>query len=213
MIRLAAFDMDGTLVDVDSSWRAVHDHFGLSNDEGLRAFLDGRIDDLEFIRSDVRLWHGREPDLRTSDLRRILASVPLMPGAAALFAGLRERRVRTAIVSGGLDLLAERIGRELGVDRVLANGVREDADGRLTGEGIVRVPIYEKERVLQGLQGELGIRPDETLAVGNSEIDIGLFHRAAVGVAFQPADQAVRRAASHVIEEKDLRRVLPLIDG
>lgn len=213
MIRFAAFDMDGTLVDVDSSWRAVHEHFGLSNDAGLAAFLAGQIDDEEFIRSDVRLWRAHDPGITTAQLRRILAGVPLMPGAKALFAGLRERRVRTAIVSGGLDMLAERIGRELGIDHVLANGVREDPDGHLTGEGIVRVPIYDKERVLTGLQEELQVLPEETLAVGNSEIDIGLFRRAAIGVAFQPADALVRRAARHVVEEKDLRRILALLDG
>ena len=196
MIRFAAFDMDGTLVDVDSSWRAVHEHFGLSNDAGLAAFLAGQIDDEEFIRSDVRLWRAHDPGITTAQLRRILAGVPLMPGAKALFAGLRERRVRTAIVSGGLDMLAERIGRELGIDHVLANGVREDPDGHLTG-----------------LQEELQVLPEETLAVGNSEIDIGLFRRAAIGVAFQPADALVRRAARHVVEEKDLRRILALLDG
>lgn len=199
--------MDGTLVDVASSWRVIHDHFGDRNDEGLRRFLANEIDDHEFIRMDIRVWWKHAPDLTLSDLERILATVPLMPGASDLVDHLRRRGVRTAIVSGGLDLLAQRIGRELGIDRVLANGVRTHPDGRLSGEGVVRVPIHGKEGVLAALQAELGIVPRETASVGNSEIDVGLFRRSRVGVAFQPEDETVRRAATAIVTEHHLARV------
>src|SRR5580698_3281099 len=139
VLKLVALDMDGTLVDVDSSFAAVHHHFGDHNADGLRDFLAGRIDDREFIRTDVRIWQRHAPDLRIDDLEAILDRVPIMPGAATLISGLRGRGVRTAIVSGGVDLLAHRIARELGIDLALANGFRVDPDGRLTGEGIIRV--------------------------------------------------------------------------
>lgn len=204
--------MDGTLVDAASSWRVVHDHFGDHNDEGLRRFLQNEIDDHEFIRSDIRVWWRHAPALTVGDLDAILEKVPLMPGARELMHGLRTRRARTAIVSGGLDLLARRVGRELGIDVVLANGVRTGAEGRLTGEGIVRVPIHEKERVLAALQTKLGVSPAETAGVGNSEIDIGLFRRSRVGVAFLPEDEAVRKAATVTIAERNLARVLEALD-
>jgi phosphoserine phosphatase len=208
VLRLVAFDMDGTLVDVASSWRVVHDHFGDHNDEGLRRFLANEIDDEEFIRTDIRRWWTHAPGLTVFDLERILASVPLMPGAPELVHELRSRGIRTAIVSGGLDLLARRIARELGIDLALANGVRVTADGRLTGEGIVRVPIHGKEGVLAHLQEQLGVAPEETASVGNSEIDVGLFRRSRVGVAFRPEDDDVRAAATAVVAERDLRKVL-----
>ena len=208
MLRFVAFDMDGTLVDVASSWRVVHDHFDDTNDEGLRRFLANEIDDEEFIRSDIRRWWTHAPSLTVFDLERILAEVPLMPGAPSLVRELRARGVRTAIVSGGLDLLARRVARELGIDLALANGVRVTADGRLTGEGIVRVPIHGKEGVLAHLQEQLGVGPEETASVGNSEIDVGLFRRSRVGVAFLPEDDAVRSAATAVVTERDLTKVL-----
>lgn len=203
--------MDGTLVDIKSSWASVHAHFGEQNDEGLRRFLANEIDDLEFIRSDIRIWRKHRADIRIEELEAILARVPLMPGAPALIRGLHAGGVRTAIVSGGIDLLARRVGRELGIDLVLANGFRVDPEGRLTGEGIVRVPIHHKEEVLATLQSQLGIDPEETAAVGNSEIDVGLFRRSRVGVAFLPEDEAVRAGATAVVTDPDLSRVLDVL--
>ncbi len=213
MLKLAAFDMDGTLVDVASSWAAVHAHFGERNDEGLRRFLADEIDDEEFIRSDIAIWHRHAPELDLGGLEAILDRVPLMPGAARLFDGLRTRGIRTAIVSGGIDLLAHRIARELRIDVALANGFRYRADGRLSGEGIVRVPIHRKQDALEGLQRQLGVSAHETASVGNSSIDVGLFRQSRWGVAFLPEDDEVRRHADRVVVERDLGRVLEALDA
>lgn len=213
MLKLVALDMDGTLVDIVSSWKSVHEHFQDNNEEGLRAFLANRIDDEEFIRGDIRIWRRHAPKLSVFDIERILAPVPLMPGAKELIAALRSKGVRTAIVSGGVDLLAKRIGRELGIDYVLANGFRTDAAGCLTGEGIVRVPIREKEAVLEGIQRQFGIGPEATGSIGNSEIDVGLFRRSKVGIAFRPEDEAVRRAATTVLPGGDLTAAIPVLLG
>jgi len=213
VLKLVALDMDGTLVDVASSWRVVHDHFGDHNDDGLRRFLANEIDDEEFIRSDIRVWWRHAPNLTVFDLEAILADVPFMPGAAELVHRLHARGARTAIVSGGLDLLARRVARELRIDVALANGLRVDSSGRLTGEGIVRVPIHGKEGVLAGLQRQLGVLPEETASVGNSEIDVGLFRRSRVGVAFLPEDEQVRKGATTVVTERNLARVLDALEG
>ncbi len=212
MLRLVALDMDGTLVDVQSSWAAVHAHFGADNFEGLRRFLANEIDDEEFIRSDIAIWKRHAPGLDLFAIEAILAKVPLMPGAATLLSGLHARGIRTAIVSGGIDLLARRVARELGIDIALANGFRVTADGRLTGTGIVRVPIHGKEQVLAHLQEQLGIGPEETASVGNSEIDLGLFRRSRVGIAFLPEDDAIRGGAHTVVLERDLGRVLEALE-
>jgi len=213
VLKLVALDMDGTLVDVPSSWRVIHDHFDDHNDEGLRLFLANKIDDQEFIRMDIRVWWKHAPELSINDLERILADVPLMPGAHELIEGLHARGARTAIVSGGLDVLARRVAGELGIEVALANGVRLDSEGLLTGEGIVRVPIHGKERVLAALQDTLGVDPAETASVGNSEIDVGLFRRSRVGVAFLPEDEEVRKAATAVVTERNLARVLDAMKG
>ncbi|MCI4326731.1 MAG: HAD-IB family phosphatase [Thermoplasmata archaeon] len=211
MLKLVAFDMDGTLVDAASSWAAVHEHFGDHNEEGLRLFNAGEIDDHEFLRRDIAVWWKHNPEITVFDLEEILGKVPLMPGARVLLDALRSTRATTVIISGGIDVLARRVASELGIDVALANGFRVDATGRLTGTGIIRVPIREKEAVLRKLQDDLGITPEETASVGNSEIDVGMFRRSAIGVAFAPEDDGVRRGATAVVEERDLARIVPIL--
>lgn len=211
--RFVAFDMDGTLVDVASSWAEVHRHFGESNSAALELFVNDRIDDREFIRRDIELWWKHDPQLTSEKVRKILDGVPLIPGATELFEALHAEGVTTAIVSGGIDLLAERIGRELGIPHVLANGFEVDGTGRLTGGSVLRVPIKRKGEVVRDLQRRLGFSKAESAAVGNSDIDVAMFRECAKGVAFLPADEHIRTHATHVITSPDISECLPYLLG
>lgn len=209
-LKLVAFDMDGTLVDVVSSWAFVHAHFGANNDEAVRAFMNNEIDDVEFVRRDLKLWHEAAPSISMADLRDILKDVPIMPGASELMASLRERGILTAIVSGGLSVLADRVKEELGMDYALANTFNTDANGVLVSGRII-VPVKRKEEILRGLQKRLGVTREETASVGNSEIDVGLFRASRIGVAFCPQDATVIAGASVIVKDKDLRGVISVL--
>jgi phosphoserine phosphatase len=213
-IELVAFDMDGTLVDVGSSWGEVHRFFGDSNAAALKLFVEDQIDDWEFIRRDVRLWQTHEPKIDIARITEILSHVPVVPGARELFDDLRTRGVRTAIVSGGIDILAERLAEELQIDFVFANGLATTPDGQLSGEGVVRVPIKRKGESVKALRERLGISQDAVAAVGNSDIDVSMFRQSRIGIAFRAADDIVRAGATHVVADPSLAALRPLLaDG
>jgi phosphoserine phosphatase len=213
MARLVVFDMDGVLANIESSWVHVHDFFGVSNDHSLYAYLRGEIDDLEFIRRDIQLWRRSDPEITAAEIEEILANVPLMPGAAETIRALRTKGHRTAIVSAGIDILAERIADELKIDSQLANGLVIDSKGRLSGEGILRVKLMDKGDAVTEMGLKAGFRKEDIISIGNSQYDTSMFERSGLGIAFNPSDDKVREKADVVVEGQDLSKVLEVIDG
>jgi phosphoserine phosphatase len=211
MAKLVVFDMDGVLVDVGSSWVHVHRHFRVDNELSLQAYLRGEIDDMEFIRRDVALWIARDPTLTMERLRQILSTAPLMKGAKETVETLRKNGTRTAIVSAGIDLLAERVAIELKMDMFFANGFVADCEGRLTGEGILNVRLDGKDQKVQMLTDMYGLDKSDVVSVGNSRYDIPMFDASGLGIAFCPEDDDTLERADRVVHEKDLRRILDII--
>jgi len=206
--RLVVFDMDGVLADVESSWVFVHQRFGVNNEHSLHAYLRGEIDDLEFIRRDIALWRKKRDGIDEHAIAGILDDVPLMAGAKETVAGLKKKGYRTAIVSAGIDLLADRISKECGIDTYLANGLMKLPSGVLTGEGILNVKLMDKGEAVVKTAAELGVRLEDTVSVGNSRYDVTMFERTGTSVAFHPSDDYARAHAQIVVEEGDLTTLL-----
>ncbi len=211
-IELAVFDMDGVLVDAKSSWAWVHNHFRCNNNESVERYLKGEIDDLEFIRRDIALWRKSDSEHSTiSDISSILEDVPIMKGAKECMDRLAENGVVLGIVSAGLDLLANRVAHELGMEHVYANGLLAGRGGILSGEGILRVPLVDKASSVRQIASDTGIPLSRVAAIGNSCFDIGMFDVSGYGIAFNSEDECVEREADRVITEKDLLLVAEAI--
>jgi phosphoserine phosphatase len=211
-LKLVFFDMDGVITDTVSSWKYIHDYFETSNDKSVDRYLRGEIDDMEFIRRDVLLWRENDKPVTKDKLVSILSGVSLMKGARECISGLRRWGIKTAIVSAGLDILAERVADELGIDYVSANGLKTDNEGYLTGEGVLGVKLMYKDETIKQLVKRIGIPLEHCVAVGNSCFDIPMFKTCALGVAFNPQDDCVREEADVVIDGKDLSKFLPVTE-
>jgi len=203
--------MDGVLTDTGSSWRHIHRYFGVSNDESVDLYLRGKIDDYEFIRRDVYLWREDGRLIKRDKLEEILSDVPLMSGADKLIEKLREYNIKTAIVSAGLDILANKVAGKLGIDYVYANGIKIDSEGRLTGEGIVNVRLMYKDQVVDRISRELGIGFNEMIGIGNSCFDIPMLQKCGIGIAFNPEDKCIEKTADIIIREKNLESLISIL--
>ncbi len=207
--KIIVFDMDGVLIDAKSSWAWIHDRFGVDNEDSLKAYERGDIDDGEFIRRDIELWKSAEPNISRQDIIDILKTAPVMKGFHKVIPSLKEN-YNTAIISGGLKPLAEHVGGEY-FDRIFANDIK-DHEGRLSSRGIVDVPLKNKGDILEKLLSEEGIKKERCVAIGNSHIDAPMLERAGLGIAFNPDDEKVKRSADWVIEEKDLSALFDVLD-
>jgi phosphoserine phosphatase len=208
-LKLVIFDMDGVIADTISSWKYIHNYFGCNNDKSVSQYLQGKISDEEFIKRDVSLWRQNGRPITKQKLTEILSSVPLMNGARECVDFLKKNKVKTAIVSAGLDILAERLGKDLKIEYIFANGIKTDNDDFLTGEGIVRVRLTHKDLKIRDLSKDLKIAFENMAAVGNSCFDIPMMELCGLGIAFNPGDDCVKKEADVVVENDDLYKIVP----
>ncbi len=175
-IRAAAFDMDGVLTKWRSSWRALHEYFGslslVSESNDAEKFLRGEITYEEWMRRDLEAIikaFGRPPT--KEEIIKAFSRYELIEGAKDLVNFLKGRGVYTLIVSGGIDLLAEIVRRELGIDAAFANRLVFDEKGYLIPKGVEVVNPLKKGEFLEKLSRQLRIPLSEFMYVGDSEWD------------------------------------------
>jgi phosphoserine phosphatase len=206
---MVVFDLDGVLVDIDSSWGRIHKAFGVDNEVNFQKHLKEQIDFKEFMRSDIRLWN--EPNI--DKIKKILNEAPLMKGAIETVKELKKKGYKIAIISSGISILADRVKEELEIDYSYSNKLLVGDDGRLTGEGEEIVSLMNKDIVLQKMIEREGIDSKQCVTIGDSRFDIPLFVDSGLSIAFNPKDDLVREAADLVIEEPDLRKILPWLSS
>lgn len=211
-IKIIFFDMDGVLIDTLSSWRCIHEYFKTMNERSVDAYIRGDIDDLEFIRRDVSLWKENGKFTKKKTIEQILNKLPRIEGAHECISVLKQHHVKTAIVSAGLDILADKVAYDLGIDYSFANGVKTDTEGRLTGVGILHVQLKHKEKNIIHLARKLKIPLDACAAVGNSCFDIPMFETCGLGIAFNPVDSCVQQSADIIVNGKDLRKLISILE-
>jgi len=197
--KIIVFDMDGVLTEEISSWVAIHRYFGVENSKNLKDYMNGEIDYQEFMRRDIATWPNKT---HIREIEKVLSGLKIIPNA--------KETIKT-LVSAGLDLLANRIGSYLSMDYIFANGLKTDKQGFLTGEGICRVDLIRKDKVLKNLAEKLKISLSNFITIGDSKYDISMLKAAGFAIAFNPKDEEIKKVADVVIENNDIRKILNYI--
>jgi len=141
-------------------------------------------------------------------LSEVLGTIPYSNGVKQVFDRLRHNAVKTAIVSAGLSVLADKFARELEADFVEANDL-EVNDGVLTGGVRVKVSVTEKGRVIQEIAAKAFVRIEEVAVIGDRANDLPL--EDCLKIAFNPKDELARKKADVIVENDDLCRILPFL--
>jgi len=210
MPRLAAFDMDGTLIQGRLVF-ALADRLGLS--DKVRAVQAGGAMGHEQTRAIAALFAG----LTGKDVEDAIESIPLTKNCEQTIAALRGRGYRIGIISDSYTLAAGSVAKRLQLDFVAANEL-EIKDNRITGRvgmplGWDRIGCFCKISVckryhMEKYARQYGVPVENTLAVGDTKSDICMIRRAGVGVAFMPKDKEIAKATDRIVQEPDLLKVL-----
>ncbi|MEM3949074.1 MAG: HAD-IB family phosphatase [Zestosphaera sp.] len=214
-VKIAVFDMDGVLVKWRSSWRALHEYFGSINivneSRDAEKFLKGELSYEEWMRRDLEAiikFLGRPPS--RDEIVRALTRYELTEGATELINFLKSANVITAILSGGVDVLAEMVGNRLGIDIILANKLVFDKNNHLAPYGIEVVNPLKKGGVLRKLSEDLRIPLSDFMYVGDSEWDFEALNVVGLPVLLSHGDVLLPEGTSYIMLNTlhDLKKLL-----
>jgi phosphoserine phosphatase len=203
--KLFVADMDSTMIDQEcidelADYAGLKAHVATITERAMR----GELPFEPALRERVALLKGLPLSVIDETIEK---KITLAAGGQALIDALRKSGCYTCLVSGGFTLFTNVIAQKLGFDENRANELIVE-DGKLAGK--VKEPILgraAKLATLQELTKKLGIRPEETIAIGDGANDLDMITAAGLGVAIH-AKPAVAAAAHARIDHADLSALI-----
>ena len=191
------FDMDGTLID----GRSI---FVFSEKKGFKdKLLRSLQSDKEPYEKSIEIaqfLHG----VSSIELLEIFRKIPLHNNVEKVAQKLREKNVKTAVVTDSYQFIADDLKKRLHFDYAFANNLIIE-QGIVTGKininnsNLKRCEtgvIYSicKGLVLDQLYTMLNITPADVIAVGDGVVDIGMIKKAGLGIAYNASEQVQKNA-------------------
>ena len=207
-IRLVVFDVDGTLTQHSSVWWRLHELFGTTKEGRLYfdQYFAGEINYGQWADYDAALWTGKS----VARVMEIVSATKLVHGVSLEAGSAAGSGATTAILSGGLDIMADDIAQRAGIEYVLTNNLGHK-NGVLTGTVENIVGWADKAKHIHTILEHFGMTLEETAFVGDGRNDMSVLSVVGLSIAFNPEDQEVADTAQVVIRENDLRAILPHI--
>jgi len=145
----------------------------------------------------------------------IFREISIQKHAEYVVRKLKNKGIKTAIVTDSYDIAAYDLGKRLGIDYVFSNKLIKH-NGHLTGEIMLAnnnlTPRFEgckihsicKKDVLNYLCRKCNMRPNEVMAVGDGDIDICMLREAGMGIAFNAPEEVIKNADIRITNLKDI---------
>ncbi len=204
---LCVMDMDSTLISIEcideiADMMQIKPQISAITEAAMR----GELDFAESLKQRVALLKG----LPEAALQRVIDErLKLNPGAQEWIAACKANNIKTMVVSGGFTFFANHVQQLLSLDYAVSNTL-EIIDGKLTGNIVGDIVDAErKAQELVKLRDSLGLKADQTIAIGDGANDLKMMAVAAAGVAYH-AKPVVQAQASYALNFNGLDAVAGL---
>ena len=201
---LAIFDTEGVLIDgeflpelakvvgkEEKIWEITKK--GISGEIEWEKGLIERINELKGVSYD--------------ECKRVSDGMPIMEGAKETFDELRKLGFKTLTVSGGPDILIDRIKEELQIDYAFSNKLIFGEE-KLQGVDVIvgsdkTIPIKDTIEMMKKQKEDIVITVD-------GANDIKLFDLAGLRISFN-GTELINEKSDSIVNKKDLREIIPII--
>ena len=200
-------DMDSTLLAIESIDEIADMHDIKPQVAAItQQTMRGEISFEESLTRRTQLLQGLHEDA----LQKVYDErVRLSPGAEKMLQQAKQAGIKTMVISGGFTFFTERIKTRLGLDYAAAN-VLQIEENRLTGKVLGTIIGREgKAEVLNRVRDEMGIKPEQIIAMGDGANDLDMMTAAGVSIAYH-AKPIVRNHATYSLNYVGLDGVVNL---
>jgi phosphoserine phosphatase len=208
-LKLAIFDIDGTLRRVRDPWIHLHNHLGVADltKDLPERWKRGEISYEEWARQDASFWRGHA----SIKMVAALETNAYREGAEQLVGWFTSRSIPCVGISSGLSIFNEITAAELGIKEIISNELH--FDGKIcSGEVTVHVHEKNKGEIMDEMLDRYSATKEQVVAFGDGTADIPLLRKAGLGIAICPANEEVRSIAEHVVGSEPIDRAIPLIE-
>lgn len=205
MSKLIVFDLNKTLIE-ENSWLELNLGLGVKQEEDDMLMSWGS--EGEGIISDQQgqdilcAIYKKRGDVSRDNIMKILSKYTYKPSAKETVKQLQDNGFEVSLISGSMDVLVEKVAKELGIQKWACNNrfVFDDLD-KLDRIETENDDFEYKLRQLEELCKELGIEPKETICVGDGNSDTKLFEVCGISITLEGS--AIADKATHTIKILD----------
>ncbi|WP_455206162.1 phosphoserine phosphatase SerB [Kaarinaea lacus] len=207
-IQLFITDMDSTLISIECV-DEIADFVGKKAEVSAitEAAMRGELDFNASLTRRVALLKGLSTEVLNEVYNKRLQ---LNPGAETLLDGLKQRQIRTALVSGGFTFFTDKLQTRLGFDFVLSNRLQINGNNLTGGIDGDIVNADKKAQFLQNTCEAIGATTAQAIAAGDGANDLKMMHLAGLSVAYR-AKPTVRAQADIQINYSGLDSILHVL--
>jgi len=202
---LVIFDVEGVLFDAEylpllAEKVKKEDEIWEITKKGIQGVINWE----EGLRTRVNTLKG----LDYETCQEVADSLPIMTGAKESCRILKAAGWKLMAISGGFTIMTERLQKELDLDYVFSNEL-VFKKGKLD-DVVINVDSDKAKSGMIKIK-EWGEKKENIVVVVDGANDIALFDICGLGIAFRAQDK-VKDLADVVVEEKDISRVLDIIN-
>jgi len=202
---LVIFDVEGVLYD-EEYLPILAEKLNKEDEiwEITKQGIQGKINWEEGLRTRVAALKGLDEKI----CQEVADSLPIMTGAKKSCRVLKAAGWKLMAISGGFTLMMSRLQKELELDYVYSNELIFK-DGKL--DGVKIIVDSDKSKSAKIKIADWGEKKEDIVCVVDGANDVKLFDICGLNIAYRAQD-IVKDLATTILEEKDLSKILDIIN-
>jgi phosphoserine phosphatase len=203
--KLVTVDLDGTLT-LGHGWAYIATELGRQKEYQAinAAYLTGNVGESEHLQRLLALARGH----RVAEIEAIMDRAPRVSGIAETVSALHASGARVALLTHNPEYICAWYARRFSLDGFAGTPIPSPGNGPIEDPGPVRA---DKLAGLASLLQRWGLPATLAAHVGDGRADASVFPYVGAGIAFNPADETVAKAADATVRSGSLASILPVL--